>query len=106
MEFYAERHLSSVFPAAVPVDGNERKPVADYTGDEHNGFLAIGYADDGEQVRDTEKGEGDADKEGPHPFVLGVAGDAQEQDYDAEDEVGQDDRVYIHFSAPFFGGDK
>ena len=66
-----------VFPAAVPVYRIERKPVADYPGDEHNGFLGIINADDGEEVRDAKKAEGDADKQGPRPFILGVAGDAQ-----------------------------
>ena len=96
--------LSSVFAAAVPVDGRERKPVADDAGDQHNRFLAVIDADDGEQVRDAEEGEGDADEEGPHSFHFEVAGDAQGQDDDAEDEVDQDFRVYIHFLAPFFWG--
>jgi hypothetical protein len=90
-----------VFAAAVPVDGSERKPIADYAGDQHNDFLAFVYADDGEQVRDAEEGKGDADKEGPEPFHFGVGGDAQAQDYDAEDEVGEDYRVYIHFLSPY-----
>jgi hypothetical protein len=95
---------SGVFPAAVPVDNPEREPVADDAGDEHNGFLAFVYADDGEQVRDAEKAEGDAEKQGPEPFHFEVAGDAHAQDYDAEDEVEQDYRVYIHFLAPLGGG--
>ena len=76
---------SSVFPAAVPVDGEERKPVADYPGDQHNDFLAVIYADNRKQVRDAEEGKGDADEQGPHLFHLEVGGDAQGEDDDAED---------------------
>ena len=52
-------------------------------------------------MRDAEKGEGDAEQQGPPSFILEVGGDAQAEDDDAKDEVGQDGRVYIHFLAPF-----
>jgi len=94
---------SGVFPAAEPVNSIEREQVAYYPGDEHNDFLAVIYADNGEQVRDAEEGEGDADKQGPHLFHFGVGGDAQAQDYDAEDEVDENTGVYIHFLAPLGG---
>jgi len=83
--FWGEWTLSSVFPAAEPVDGKDGERVADYPGDEHNDFLAVLYADNRKQVRDAEKGEGDADKEGPELFHFGVGGDAQGEGDDTED---------------------
>jgi hypothetical protein len=55
-------------------------------------------------VRDAEKPEGNADKEGPEPFHFEVGGDAEGEDDDTEDEVGKSGRVNIHFLAPLGGG--